>query len=181
MLLHARGLPNTLETFLDADTKFRTRFAAWQELEGPDVAKDEILREHDTVKEALMVISNTDTRAATGPEDTRRAYETIKKHWGELYGPLDDTIGYVEMDSQITVTTLCRLLFRTSENKLGLGPKSTKEGDEVWLLAGTKVPYILRPVGDKFYEFVGEAFLHGIMDGEVFRERGSERQTITLV
>ena len=43
---------------------------------------------------------------------------------------------------------------------------SVAEGDEVWILAGTKVPYVLRPLGNSGDELVGEPYLHGIMFGE---------------
>jgi hypothetical protein len=39
-------------------------------------------------------------------------------------------------------------------------------GDVVCVLLGGSVPYILRPVDD-YYILIGEAYVHGIMDGEV--------------
>lgn len=68
-----------------------------------------------------------------------------------------------------------RRMFRTKENLLGMGPKSTQEGDEVWVIMGAKVPFILRPVeggkAPKRYRLVGEAFVLGYMDGEVLQEK----------
>jgi len=48
---------------------------------------------------------------------------------------------------------------------------SVAEGGEVWILAGTKVPYVLRPLGNNGDELVGEPYLHGIMFGEKCSER----------
>jgi hypothetical protein len=57
---------------------------------------------------------------------------------------------------------------------MGLGPNAMQTGDVVCILFGCKVPYILRPV-DGHYLLVGDAYIHGIMDGEAmaadFRER----------
>ena len=96
-----------------------------------------------------------------------------------------------------------RTLFLTRGGYLGLGPATTKPGDEVWLVAGARTPFVMRgvprdkgkgravdgvrhggkqgqePVGavvEQIVEdggvcrrFVGESYVHGIMDGEAFR------------
>jgi hypothetical protein len=51
----------------------------------------------------------------------------------------------------------------------GLAPTSAQEGDLICILFGCSVPVILRRVGppdDHFYYLIGEAYVHGIMDGE---------------
>ncbi|KAK5744570.1 hypothetical protein LTR17_001965 [Elasticomyces elasticus] len=65
-----------------------------------------------------------------------------------------------------------RLLFITTERRyLGYGPDSIRIGDQVWILAGGKVPFILRPKVNGRFELVGEAYVHGIMHGEAVRGR----------
>jgi hypothetical protein len=59
-----------------------------------------------------------------------------------------------------------RLFFTTSGGRFGLGPWDTKAGDIVFVLLGCNVPVILRQDGDRWV-FVGEAFVLGIMDGEM--------------
>ena len=61
-----------------------------------------------------------------------------------------------------------RRLMRTSKEYLVLGSRCAKAGDEIWLLAGGRVPFILRPVNPSSQEFVlvGECYVHGIMYGE---------------
>lgn len=61
----------------------------------------------------------------------------------------------------------CRRLFRTKQNFLGISTQSLDANDVVWVLAGAAVPVVLRrrpKVGN--WEFVGEAYVHGIMNGE---------------
>jgi len=62
---------------------------------------------------------------------------------------------------------ICRDLFITKQGYLGLGMMSLKVGDEVWILAGARVPLILRRrVEEGQYCLIGEAYVHGIMHGE---------------
>jgi len=60
-----------------------------------------------------------------------------------------------------------RKLFTTSQKWLGLGPECLQKDDEVWLLKHAAVPFILRPHGESQYTLVGEAYIHGIMHGEL--------------
>lgn len=58
-------------------------------------------------------------------------------------------------------------LFRTWGNWIGKGPQSMRVGDEIWIMPGAQVAFILRrgPTG-KCHEYVGHAYVHGIMQGE---------------
>ena len=52
----------------------------------------------------------------------------------------------------------------------------------VWI-SGSGYSTILRPCGDN-YEVIGNAYVHGIMDGEVieaWKARGDEAETFSLV
>ncbi|KAH8791065.1 hypothetical protein BGZ57DRAFT_875146 [Hyaloscypha finlandica] len=62
-----------------------------------------------------------------------------------------------------------RKIFRTLKGYMGLGPDSLLPGDIAVVLFGGNVPYILRPQNGH-YLFVGEAYIHGIMNGEVIRQ-----------
>lgn len=49
----------------------------------------------------------------------------------------------------------------------GLAPKEAKDGDLVCILFGCTVPVILRCTEDLgLYKLIGEAYVHGVMDGE---------------
>jgi hypothetical protein len=50
----------------------------------------------------------------------------------------------------------------------GLGPSKAKERDVICILFGCSVPVILRESSDESgcYDFVGECYVHGMMDGE---------------
>ncbi|KAJ9156280.1 hypothetical protein NKR23_g1143 [Pleurostoma richardsiae] len=73
-----------------------------------------------------------------------------------------------------------RRIFRTRDNYLGNGPRSIEVGDEVWVLAGLKVPFLLRPQGNGRYLAVGDAYVHGLMHGEALERKGSDFVTVEL-
>lgn len=59
-------------------------------------------------------------------------------------------------------------LYATSRGYLGQGPRRTAPDDEIWVLEGAKVPYVLHRVpGTDRCVLVGETYLHGFMNGEV--------------
>jgi hypothetical protein len=74
-----------------------------------------------------------------------------------------------------------RIMFTTSAHTIGKGPDTMLKGDEVWILQGARVPYLLRPQEAGRYEFVGEAYIQGIMKGKAYEEHKGVLQTITLV
>lgn len=47
-------------------------------------------------------------------------------------------------------------------------PRLIKTGDKLVILKGGRVPVIMRGWQDGSMELIGEAYVHGIMDGEVF-------------
>jgi hypothetical protein len=55
---------------------------------------------------------------------------------------------------------------------LSASARQTQEGDFIVVLYGCSVPVVLRPVystaGTPDYQFIGEAFVYGMMDGEAF-------------
>jgi hypothetical protein len=63
-----------------------------------------------------------------------------------------------------------RRLFVTNGGYIGLAPPSAQLGDEVVLLSGGRVPFVVRKRNlniQECYSIVGEAYVHGIMDGEL--------------
>ncbi|KAH7175267.1 heterokaryon incompatibility protein-domain-containing protein [Dactylonectria macrodidyma] len=68
-----------------------------------------------------------------------------------------------------------RHLFRTERGYLGLGPRSARAGDQIWLIAGARTPFVLRPARDDAqgrlcFQLIGECYVHGMMHGEAVGE-----------
>jgi hypothetical protein len=68
-----------------------------------------------------------------------------------------------------------RNFFTTDSGLLGLGLLSAKPGDGLWLIDGYSAPVILRPHESGIgYIFMGEAYVHGAMYGELMTDDVSE-------
>lgn len=57
---------------------------------------------------------------------------------------------------------------------LALLPEGVAKGDRIILAEGGRVPLVLRPDGDGYNTFIGEAYVHGIMNGEAFKQSQCE-------
>ena len=67
-----------------------------------------------------------------------------------------------------------RRLATLDQGSAVLGPRSCEQGDVVYILYGCSVPVILRPIGPEYYNFVGECYVHGMMDGEAIMLRDEQ-------
>lgn len=68
----------------------------------------------------------------------------------------------------------------TANGYLGLGHAQAKAGDEICLLSGCSVPVLLRPL-EGGYLMVGEAYIHGIMNGEAWTDDEDELEDICIL
>ena len=100
--------------------------------------------------------------------------------------------GSIEKDLWLTLTRILderRSYSITAKKYMGLGPETCREGDEVWVLMGSSVPFILRPMALKGVEdetvqvhrLQGYCFVHGIMDGEVVRDSLCDVEMVGLI
>lgn len=64
-----------------------------------------------------------------------------------------------------------RPFISTSRGSMGLGCPGVEVNDVICILYGTTVPYVLRPRQNGTMEFVGDAYVHGAMNGEAFWSR----------
>ncbi|RYP79495.1 hypothetical protein DL770_006634 [Monosporascus sp. CRB-9-2] len=74
-------------------------------------------------------------------------------------------------DMSFSEACVGRLVAVTRARRLCLVPPLTREGDVVFIPFGAQVPYAVRqadwsPASTDAYELVGEAYVHGMMDGE---------------
>ncbi|KAJ4267197.1 hypothetical protein NW762_003298 [Fusarium torreyae] len=71
--------------------------------------------------------------------------------------------------------------FTTDTGLLGHARVDIRAGDVVCVLLGGNMPFILRPAdADGTYTYVGQAYVHGIMDGEALQQ-GRDLEWIILV
>jgi hypothetical protein len=90
--------------------------------------------------------------------------------WG-----LDDTPRTMKLFlERVRGVVWCRKFFLTHGNEVadqrphyGLAPPGARENDIICIFFGCSVPVVLRPSWEKkgLYEFIGECYVHGMMDG----------------
>ncbi|KAK0107960.1 hypothetical protein ONS96_003743 [Cadophora gregata f. sp. sojae] len=70
----------------------------------------------------------------------------------------------------LTAQMINRRIARTEKGYVGLVPRLAEEGDMVVLLEGGKLPFVVRMKEGGVWEFIGDAYVHGISRGEVWDE-----------
>ncbi|CAK7211127.1 hypothetical protein SCUCBS95973_001025 [Sporothrix curviconia] len=128
----------------------------------------------------LVAGSTFDQRPVEGPDEDVSIFAQF----------MEALEGAAEQDQQKTLETLedplfsrcvwairyacqSRRLFVTQDGHVALGPQITQPGDVVCVLAGSRMPVVLRPSGDASNEWsvLGPCYVHGIMQGEAVVER----------
>lgn len=102
---------------------------------------------------------------------------------------VEDELINASLAQELNTSAAGRRLFVTRNGLIGLGPDWMQRGDEVWVLFGGSVPFILRPVQDsgaqkgcgnieipyKYHVVIGDCYVHGIMFGEGVGDPSSEQ------
>jgi hypothetical protein len=74
------------------------------------------------------------------------------------------------VDPAMDIFTTHRRLCTTIGGRLGQVPATGAEGDEVWVIPGARVPFVVRLTPGGRHVLIGECYLGGIMDGEAVRD-----------
>ncbi|KAK4230729.1 heterokaryon incompatibility protein-domain-containing protein [Podospora fimiseda] len=181
--------------------------------------------EHQRAGEGI-VSASIEWLNGTGSRDHRRNTSIIAGYWQEIYTPKGD-LGPEDAEAErknafhhaVERAAGGRTFFFTKEGYIGLGPRDMRSGDQVYVVPGSRVPFILRRlvlpitcrestvetlISDKketliqivsqpietsrqqiredshekacsrihssnCYLLVGDAYVHGIMDGEAVK------------
>ncbi|KAH7397527.1 heterokaryon incompatibility protein-domain-containing protein [Cadophora sp. MPI-SDFR-AT-0126] len=63
----------------------------------------------------------------------------------------------------------------TANGAMGLAPEMAEGGDQICVLFGGEVPYVVRPLKEGYYKLVGECFVLGVMDSEALEDQKARR------
>ncbi|OWY47296.1 hypothetical protein AA0118_g948 [Alternaria tenuissima] len=120
-------------------------------------------------------------------ELTRREHDTDPQDTSMLMATLTGggTIWYDEYAPTMRNVMRQRRLFITKNGRIGIGPVDAQPHDVVFIISGCNFPITLRPREDMF-GVVGEAYIHGYMNGEALARPWYKRwmrvwKKITLV
>lgn len=94
--------------------------------------------------------------------------ETVKR-------PEDEVFSFMKQSS--------KRLFQSTQGYLGIMSTTAQVGDEIFFVPGSTVPFVFRKTDNSDeYEFLGDAYVHGIMYGELWRGGlQPEWSSVTLV
>ena len=88
-------------------------------------------------------------------------------------GQPKDMVAFLQRAQDVIWNRKFFLLKHVEKARFGLGPTKTQKGDIICILFGCSVPVVLREVGTTdvpAFQFIGEAFIHGIMEGQALHE-----------
>ncbi|KAL8709769.1 MAG: hypothetical protein Q9220_005555 [cf. Caloplaca sp. 1 TL-2023] len=82
---------------------------------------------------------------------------------------------------QFTVRLLGRVLGISEAGYLCLVPAEACVGDMIAIVQGAEHPLILREVSPKIFHFIGLAYVHGVMDGEIWDTMKDQLEEISII
>ncbi|KAH7239711.1 hypothetical protein NW759_008674 [Fusarium solani] len=121
--------------------------------------------------------SNGREPVSPAPDNFRRLWHTLMAICGVTEAPgswsMEDLAGIDQlMASLATAIFMDRCFFATRDLVFGLGSFTTQPGDEVVMLRGSPLCFVLRPVGER-YQLVGDAYVQGVNPASFSNRHGS--------
>jgi hypothetical protein len=161
--------------FEEVEDFVKTSFCKRDNVYQPDTQLEELVWRIPVADQDLgtLVEQRANSGSRQGYEDAKRAIQI---------GP-EEQARHSDIRTAYTRTMeYChnRRPFLSTKGYVGLAPADAQGGDLICILLGAYLPFILRTHEDrKTVELIGEAYVHGIMDGE-FMETDPRIDTFTL-
>ncbi|KXH66391.1 hypothetical protein CSAL01_10006 [Colletotrichum salicis] len=131
----------------------------------------------EALREALWRTPIADREFAYNWETERASGEMFLSYQALRHRKVSEGLKYVNV---AIAKLLGRQPFVTDGGYIGLAPLASSLDDEVWIILGADAPFIISSRSlDKCSQIVGEAYVHGIMDGELLKGT-TELQTLNL-
>jgi hypothetical protein len=150
------------------------------------VFKDDALEVH-----ARILVGNSVNKERC-MVDQRDSYQLMRRLMAVLSG--NEPLEYLQEIStperwatlptymnHVSAACVNRSFFTTLDGRVGLGPSNLETGDTVCIFCNTFTPFIIRSRDSGHSELIGEAYVHGLMYGEIWDEKDEENlETILL-
>jgi hypothetical protein len=98
---------------------------------------------------------------------------------GRIQEGRDDFVGNSMLFSVFKMF-IGRVFMATTLGFMVLGPEEGKLGDFIYIIPGSETLFLLRPKGDGDFTFVGECYVHGMMDGQLFEDGEIETEELRI-
>lgn len=139
---------------------------------------DELAREKTLVyfsdMETYIVPLNGTRVEGSLADDNNPLSKVYREEMARLWNSQTTRVSRGTLRSGYEKYALGRKFFITKKGYFGLTSKEAKVGDRVAVLLGSDVPFVLRACGrvegKRNWQMIGEAYVDGIMDGEVLNQ-----------
>ncbi|KAL8992030.1 MAG: hypothetical protein Q9169_007430 [Polycauliona sp. 2 TL-2023] len=84
------------------------------------------------------------------------------------------------MSTALRCTSGGRRFCWTKQGRMGLVPPFAQAGDLLFVLWGGQMIHVLRPKDNGTFFYVGDSYIHGIMDGDLVTDETEDGQTVVL-
>jgi hypothetical protein len=151
----------------------------------------------DKMGESLVENMSEELRSVLAWDHTKMSHEC--KEWCAIYGdpervkqyyPASESIKraheerFMQTAVQYAGTALNMMHWKrfaaSAQGYLAAVPVSSRPGDVVCVVMGAAVPFVLRKM-QYGYQFIGECYVHGLMNGEVLKMTDLKVETLILV
>ncbi|OAL54754.1 HET-domain-containing protein [Pyrenochaeta sp. DS3sAY3a] len=140
-------------------------------------AKSDLTRPADEINDIVWrtavadnLNDSTGLRRRTDPSDLD-SYKALHQSIEDFRNGNEDTVFpkslYV---TEIQAVAPTRRGFRTANGLVGMGKETCRAGDDVFIILGHTTPFIFREQEPGVYSLLGEAYVHGAMDGSLMQE-----------
>ena len=96
-------------------------------------------------------------------------------HFNGCMGPENDetTPSPNQFFAAVSGVLYGRTFIASTTGLIYLGPEETQANDVIFVAMGADILFALHPQEDGNFKFVEECYVHGIMDGELFRSEAN--------
>ncbi|KAI4187164.1 MAG: hypothetical protein L6R41_002991 [Letrouitia leprolyta] len=121
----------------------------------------------ETVDEALRRTIVADVTLRPKRRGYTAEWDLLTEHTSQL--TVEQMRKKEAMDRAVIVTVGVQRLCWTANGRIGLIPAAALVGDSLYTLRGGQTGYIIRRKARDRYGLIGECYIHGLMDGELFQ------------
>lgn len=83
--------------------------------------------------------------------------------------------GFRQFNESTKMPAIGRAFFVSAEGFMGLAPRDTRAGDQIYIFLGANIPFAVRKREDMTFTFLGECYVFGLMHGEAARDCPADR------
>ena len=127
----------------------------------------------------IFCTADASATSNTASNSVRKGLRPMLDHRHEPHSTLNDSVDAEEYETTFSHSPHLRP-FLTGHKYFGVGSESLLEQDSVWIVAGSRVPLILRKENSNSFRIVGGAYVHGFMNGEALELTHTFRDIIIL-